>query len=150
MKRLFIPLISSIFLYSCNDTSKYQSNETVAPKLSNYENTIADYFQAFNNYEWEKFASFYTDTAEFLDPEFGTDYVKKTQHDIVTKYTGMQKAMPGLKDSLISMYTAGDNVIVEFIASGSLPGGGKFSLPLCTVFTFKNGKITRDATYYDK
>jgi len=48
------------------------------------------------------------------------------------------------------MYSSGDkHVIVEFISTGTAPDNSKFELPICTIFTIENKKITKDFTYYD-
>ena len=40
-------------------------------------------------------------------------------------------------------------MIVEFISTGTAEDGSQFELPICTIFTIENGKITKDFTYYD-
>lgn len=107
-------------------------------------------FEAFNKHDWQKMAGCYANPAEFLDPSYGMEYVKKTHQDLVEKYSEMQKMFPDIKDDLVNVYAAGDKVIVEFVSSGSLPGGEKWKLPICTILTVKDGKIIRDATYYDQ
>ena len=57
---------------------------------------------------------------------------------------------PELYDEVIQVYPSGDNhIIVEFVSTGTAPDDSKFELPICTIFTFENGKITKDFTYYD-
>ena len=51
---------------------------------------------------------------------------------------------------MVAVYPSGDkNVIVEFVSKGTLPDQSKFELPICTIFTIENGKITKDYTYFD-
>jgi ketosteroid isomerase-like protein len=55
-----------------------------------------------------------------------------------------------LKDEVKAVYPSGENhIIVEFISTGTAPDNSKFELPICTIFTIENGKITKDFTYYD-
>lgn len=57
---------------------------------------------------------------------------------------------PDLKDEIKTIYVSGNNnVIVEFVSTGTAPDNSKFELPICTIFTIENGKITKDFTYYD-
>lgn len=149
MKNIFILFLC--FLSACHSSQQEPPVPSTATTGNNYEPIIRAYFDAFNHRQWEKFADFYADTAEFLDPDFGTLYIKKNHQDIINKYTQLYKLMPGVKDSVVQIYAAGDHLIAEFVAYGALPGyAGNYHLPLCSVFTFKDGKIIKDATYYDK
>ncbi len=110
---------------------------------------IEQYFQHFNNHDWEKMAGMYTETAELKDPAYGIKSVQMTQADIIKKYKELNTMIPDVHDQVIAMYHAGDNVVVEFVSSGTAPDSTKFELPICTIFEIKNGKITKDFTYYD-
>jgi hypothetical protein len=35
------------------------------------------------------------------------------------------------------------------VSSGTAPDSSKLELPICTILTIENGKITQDFTYYD-
>jgi ketosteroid isomerase-like protein len=105
-------------------------------------------FDAFNRHDWKVMTEFYGDTASFLDPSFGTFDVKKSRIETATKFTEMQKMFPDLHDEVVTLFSQGDKVAVEFIST-SMRGDQKFTLPICTIFTIQNGKIVRDATYYN-
>ncbi len=45
--------------------------------------------------------------------------------------------------------TSEKHITVESISTGTAADGSKFELPICTIFTIENGKITKDFTYYD-
>lgn len=107
-------------------------------------------FEKFNAHDWAGMAALYTDTAVFKDPSFGTGIVKQTRQQTIEKYTALQKMMPDIKDSVVAVYPSGyKHVTVEFISKGTGPDGKPFELPVCTVFTVDNGKITKDFTYYN-
>lgn len=106
-------------------------------------------FTAFNKHDWKTYANCYTPDAEFLDPSYGKEYVKQTTRQLIEKYSGFEKAIPDIRDDIKGIYEAGEKIIVEFISSGTLPDGKKMKLPICTIFTIKDGKIIRDATYFD-
>ena len=92
----------------------------------------------------------YVPVSDFKDPSLGQGIVKQSRNQILEKYSALNELFPDLKDEIISIYPSGDkNVIVEFISSGTAPDGSKFQLPICTIFTIENGKITKDFTYYD-
>ena len=75
---------------------------------------------------------------------------KKSKTQIVKEYTALQQQFGDVKDSVVAVYPSGDkNVIVEFVASGTLPDKSRFQLPICTIFTIENGKIAKDYTYFD-
>lgn len=111
---------------------------------------IQDYFTHFNQHDWKSMASLYTDTAELKDPVYGTKPIKQTQAQIIEKYTELSKMIPNVRDSIVAQYSSGNmHYVVEFISKGTTPDGNSFELPICTIFTIKNGKITGDYTYYD-
>jgi ketosteroid isomerase-like protein len=141
---LFLTFIISLGnLIAQNKTLKssteQSSNMQVAQKM----------FAAFNAHNWVKMSEFYTDNAEYLDPSYGLEYVKKSRTEVVKKYSQMQAVIPDIHDEVLALYPFENKVIVEFISSGTLPDGQKFKLPICTVLTFQNGQIVKDATYYD-
>ena len=110
---------------------------------------IEKYFQLFNNHEWPAMANIYIEQPEIKDPAYGIKNIKMTKADILNKYTDLNQMIPDVHDNVVKMYHAGDNVIVEFESSGTAPDGSKFVLPICTIFEIKDGKITKDLTYYD-
>lgn len=92
----------------------------------------------------------YVENAAFKDPTFGTEIVKQSKKQIIAKYSELHKTFPDIRDNIIHLYPSGPGyMIVEFISTGTAPDGSKFKLPICTVFTIKNGKIIQDYTYYD-
>jgi ketosteroid isomerase-like protein len=106
-------------------------------------------FEAFNAHDWSKMTSFYRESAMFLDPSYGTEYVAKTRQEIIAKYTELQKMFPDVHDEIVGIYPAGDRVTVEFISTGTISDSLSFRLPIITVLTFEDGLIVKDATYYD-
>ena len=120
-----------------------------APEEKN-KGIALEMFDAFNKHDWNKMASYYSPNAEFLDPSFGLEYVTRTQSQTSNKYAGIQAMFPDIYDDIKEVYEDGDKVIIEFISSGSSGDTIQFKLPIITVLTFKDGKIIRDATYYDQ
>ncbi|GAB3819887.1 nuclear transport factor 2 family protein [Pontibacter rugosus] len=113
-------------------------------------NLVNQYFEHFNNHNWEQMAAVYTETAEFKDPSLGQGIVTQSREQIVQKYSELNEVFPDLNDKVVQVYPSGENhVIVEFVSSGTAPDGSQFELPICTIFTIENGKITKDFTYYD-
>jgi ketosteroid isomerase-like protein len=94
-------------------------------------------------------AALYVDQAEFLDPSLGKDYVRQTQAQIVEKYSAMEHMFPDVHDEVKEMYAVEDKVIIQFVATGNSGDSINLDLPICGILTFKDGKIVRDATYYD-
>lgn len=124
---------------SCTSTESNDKNVETARAM----------FEAFNRHDWNAMTNYYAESASFLDPSFGQEYVSKTRKETAAKYAEMQKMFPDLHDELVGVYPSGDKVIVEFVSTGTISDSVKFSLPIVTVLTFENGLITKDATYYD-
>lgn len=143
---LFLSL--SFFVFSCK-----QNEEKVIISESNSANNekvAKELFVHFNNHDWQKMADLYIENAEFKEPASGMVAQKKSKTQIVKEYTALQQQFGDVKDSVVAVYPSGDkNVIVEFVASGTLPDKSRFQLPICTIFTIENGKITKDYTYFD-
>lgn len=112
-------------------------------------NSAKALFAAFNQHDWQKMANFYAQDATFLDPSYGTAWVKKTKEELIANYAGMEKGAPDIKDTITSIFAADDKVSVQFTASGTTEGQ-EWSVQISTILTFKDGKIISDATYYDK
>lgn len=112
-------------------------------------NSAKALFAAFNQHDWNKMADFYAKDAQFLDPAYGMDWVKKNREELMANYKGMQKNSPDIKDELTTIFAAADQVSIQFTSSGTTEGQ-QWSIPISTVLTFKDGKIIKDATYYDK
>jgi steroid delta-isomerase-like uncharacterized protein len=128
---------------ACNTSPKAAATDTIEN-----EKIVRQLFEAFNRHDWKTMVSYYADSAEFFDPSFGTEYVKKSTDETAAKYAEMEKMFPDLHDEVVSMLSQGDKVVVEFTSSGSAEAQ-KFKLPISTIFTIQNGKIVRDATYYN-
>lgn len=111
---------------------------------------VDQYFAHFNNHDWEKMAGMYAETAAFKDPSLGQGIVTQTREQTIQKYSELNEIFPDLQDTIIQVYPSGEqHAIVEFVSSGTAPDGSEFRLPICTIFTFENGKIVKDFTYYD-
>ena len=144
-KYAYCILIVAVSLISCRPSDKWTNHP-------NSEDTKIAWklFELFNSHDWKTMSELYIDSALFLDPSFGKKEIIKTQIQTASKYAAMQKIFPNIKDEVQHMYSFENNVIVEFISSGADSNGHGFSLPIVTIFTIKDGKITRDATYYDQ
>ncbi|MDR6805449.1 ketosteroid isomerase-like protein [Dyadobacter sp. BE34] len=148
MKNTLIVAIFFLAFAACqpNETSQ---RTTVAANATN-ESLVKQYFDYFNKHDWQQMAAMYSDTAEFKDPSLGEGIVKQTHEQIVKKYGELQQMIPDVRDSVVTIYPSGDkHMIVEFISTGTTPDKSKFALPICTIFTIENGRITQDFTYYD-
>lgn len=142
IKILISGIIFCSMLISCsNSNDKIQAEN---------EKLIDTYFKLFNEHKWKELSELYVENAEFKDPSFGNGIVKQSKAEFVKKYTELNHVFPDLKDKVIQVYPSGDkNIIVEFVSTGTAPDQSKFELPISTIFTIENGKITRDFTYYD-
>jgi ketosteroid isomerase-like protein len=142
MKKLFLILALYFISISCNNKSKDMENEN--------EKLVRQYFEYFNSHNWTKMAEMYVESADFKDPTLGIGIVKQTRLQTIKKYAELKEIFGDLNDKIIQIYPSGEkNIIVEFISSGTAVDGSKFELPICTIFTIENGKITKDFTYFD-
>ena len=144
MKHITTSILAIILLTSCNNQNTTNITTTENEKF------VKQYYEHFNNHEWTKMAEMYTQTSDFKDPSLGQGIVKQTRQQIIEKYSRLGEMFPDVKDEIIQVYPSDDkHIIVEFVSTGTSPDGSKFELPICTIFTIENGKITKDFTYYD-
>ncbi|MDR2118278.1 MAG: nuclear transport factor 2 family protein [Tannerellaceae bacterium] len=131
-------------------TSSCADHPAHSEQVAGNERIVAQYFDYFNQHEWEKMADMYVDEAEFKDPAIGTKIVSMTKAEVVAKYSELGEIFPDLTDTVIQTYPSGEHhIIVEFVTEGTAPDGSKMEMPICTIFTIEDGKITRDFSYYD-
>ena len=143
MRTLFI-ILTITFLTSCTEDNDFSKQQEQNQKI------VEQYFEHFNNHEWQKMAEMYFETAEFKDPSLGEGIVKISRPEMIEKYSELNQIFPDLKDKVVQIYPSGEkNIIVEFVSSGTAPDDSKFELPICTIFTIDNGKITKDFSYFD-
>ncbi len=143
MRSIIYLLIGMSLLMSCSGNK---------PESTDGDNVVIvrSMFDAFNKHDWEAMADHYVDSASFLDPSFGKEYVIQSKTALVNKYAEMQQFLPDIHDEIVGLYPSEDKVTVEFISTGTMPDGAKFSLPITSILTVKGGKIVKDATYYDQ
>lgn len=137
-------ILLTLTLLACGPSGAEQSASAENEKI------VRQLFEHFNKHDWNAMAKLYSDPAEFKDPAFGPGVVKQTHQETIAKYSEMQQIFPDIRDDVAEVYPSGNNhVIVEFTSTGTSPDGSAFTLPICTIFTIENGKITKDFTYYD-
>lgn len=145
-----IVILALAMLFSACEKRVESNNDLDEAKQMQNTALITQYFAHFNAHDWGKMAEMYSENAVFKDPSFGTGTVSQSKEEIVAKYTELSSVFPDLHDQVIQLYPSGDkHVIAEFISTGTAPDDSKFELPICTIFTIEDGKITQDFTYYD-
>jgi ketosteroid isomerase-like protein len=135
-----------IFLFGCVSDKSKDLEEKQAKNVA----LIKQLYQYFNQHDWEKMAILFTENTTFYDPSLGNEPVRQTRKDFVAKYKELEKMIPDVHDGIVNIYPSGEKVVVvEFVATGTLPNKEKLKLPICDVFTIENGLIVKNSTYYD-
>lgn len=141
MKHILYISFVIFFITSCGDRIPRENVNSIL---------IKEYFEHFNNHNWEAMSDMYTADAEFKDPLRAGETYHSTKKELIEKYSALQSYFPNIENTIEKIHPAADNVVVvEFISKGKAVDGTLLSLPICTVFTIKKGKITKDYTYYD-
>lgn len=139
MKKFIFASVLIVLVACSPPVQREETHVAIAKKL----------FEAFNRHDWKAMANLYSDSTLFLDPSFGKIAVPKTRQETIAKYAEMQSLFPDIHDEVLNIYSASEVVTVEFISTGTMPDGTKFSLPIVSILTIRNGLIVKDATYYD-
>jgi ketosteroid isomerase-like protein len=146
MKNIFYFLLLCLFMACTNANNNGQNKATENANIT----IVKQSFDYFNKYDWAKMATLYIDNAELWEPSMGQEVKKHTPAQIIQKFTELNKMVPDVHNEIGQIYPSGDkHVIVEYTSRGTGPDGKKFTLPMCSVYTFDKGKISRDMTYYD-
>jgi predicted SnoaL-like aldol condensation-catalyzing enzyme len=145
MKKVLLLFVSVLLI-----CSSCKNKSSLIGKTDENQKLLTAYFKHFNNHNWNQMAKMYVPNPEFKDPSLGQGVVKQSRQQIVKKYTELAAIFPDVRDSIVNMYSSGDqHIIVEFISKGTAADKSKFELPICTIFTVENGLIAKDYTYYD-
>lgn len=146
MKKFSVLLFAFVTIFSC----KKEEEKIIKIDTAENEKIAKELFVEFNKHDWQKMADLYIENAEFKEPSSAMKLHKKSRAQIVKEYVELQKMFPDVQDSVVTVYPSGkNNVIVEFVAKSTNPDKTISELPICTVFTIENGKITKDFTYFD-
>lgn len=149
MKKIIYAFIVLFSLAACE--SKPDALEALRQKQDQNVQVVQEMFAHFNKHDWQAMAALYAEQAEFKDPAYGTEPKVQSRADIAAHYSEMQQLIPDVYDDVKNLYPAGERqVVVEFISKGTGPDGQPFALPICTILTINEGKITADYTYYDQ
>lgn len=138
--RLIYFFALALTIPACSSSIRIEDEKNVA--------VVKSMFEAFNRHDWDAMTKHYADSAAFLDPAYGIAYVVQSHADIAQKYSELAAMFPDVRDDIVGIYPSTDKVVVEFISSGK-NDSVTFSLPISCILTLKDGKIIRDATYYD-
>ncbi|MCB0753694.1 MAG: nuclear transport factor 2 family protein, partial [Ignavibacteriae bacterium] len=135
--------------------NKYQASEINNGSDQVYKNIeiAKKSFEAFNKHDWQEQANYFSDSCSYLDPSYGDSPVVKSRKEKIEKYSKMEQMSPDITDSITSIFGVKNKVIVQFTSSGTAKteqGYYKWSLPICCIFTFKDGLIVKDETYYNR
>jgi ketosteroid isomerase-like protein len=141
MRQLAILTFSFLMITGCSNTQQRQEEENIA--------VVKGMFEAFNRHDWQDMADHYADNATFLDPSFGIDYVSQTKEELVKKYSDMEAVFPDIHDEVVTLFARENRVAVEFVSTGKSGDSLSFRLPISCVLTIENGKIIKDANYYN-
>lgn len=119
------------------------------------EQMFRDYFASWNSHDIEKIASFFTDDCVYDNLAREQTYRGKDQLKGWAK--ACFDAIPDFKMNMTSLFASGDLVACEWVMTGTLTGnspelpatGKSFSVRGSTIAQLKDGKIQRNADYWD-
>jgi steroid delta-isomerase-like uncharacterized protein len=119
------------------------------------EQMFREYLAAWNAHDLDKMVSFFTDDCVYENLARGQTYRGKDELKAWAK--GAFDAIPDFKLDVTSLFASGDWVACEWVMTGTqagaLPGlpatGKSFSVRGGTIAQLKDGKILRNADYWD-
>ena len=116
---------------------------------------VREYFASWKTHDVEKIASFFTDDCVYDNVAREQTYRGKDQLKGWAKASF--DAIPDFKLDITSLFASGDLLACEWIMTGTLSGkspelpatGKGFSVRGSTIVQLKDGKIQRNADYWD-
>jgi steroid delta-isomerase-like uncharacterized protein len=129
--------------------------QTTRDKDIQSEKMFREYLTTWNTHDLDKMASFFTDDCVYENLASGHVYRGK---DSLKAWAKMSfDAIPDFKLDVTSLFVSGDWVACEWVMTGTqtgnapdLPATGKsFSVRGSTIAQLKDGKILRNADYWD-
>lgn len=99
-------------------------------------------FATFNHHDLDGIVKLYAPDAVLTSPGFCSP--RQGQEGARRSYGDLFKAYPDISDEVVSYVAEGDHIAVQFVVHL-----GKYTAPLATFLTVKDGLIVRDDTYYD-
>ncbi len=121
------------------------------PRAGTPAETVAALFAAFNRHDAEGLAALYADDAVVESPDL--ERPLEGPAAIAAHYHAMFAQWPDVRDDVRNVVAAGDQAAVEFVSAGTMQMDGRpvrFALPICSVLKVRDGRIVRDASYFDR
>jgi steroid delta-isomerase-like uncharacterized protein len=116
------------------------------------------WFELVNKHDTISLAALYSSHAEIISPNW--EGVKTGTDEITHVYARYFTSTPDLKHTISNIIATDTVVIVEYIFAGTLLNpeantpkymrGKKYSLNACTILSIRDGKITKQQTYFDQ
>ena len=111
---------------------------------------IKNLYAAANRHDWPEVASYYSNPTRFLEPSMGADYHPVLHEEIIARYVSLEEAYSNFRMEIVGIYPYRNTVTVEYVSTGAEITGHLWKLPMCSVFTLKDGKIVQEAVYYNQ
>ena len=108
--------------------------------------TIERLFEAFNRHDAKAMAALYADNAVLESPDYCTPVRGRAAIERV--YNILFREISDVRDDVETMVVDGNKAAVQFQSRGT-QAGTPFEVKIATFFTFADGKIVHDATYFD-
>jgi steroid delta-isomerase-like uncharacterized protein len=116
------------------------------------------WIETINKHDTNALAGFYTDSSKIESPNW--EGIKSGIPAVKEIYGRYFSSTPDLKYEIKNIITTDNNLVIEYISSGTLQKseketpeymrGKKYSLQNCTCIDIINGKITRQVSYFDQ
>lgn len=146
MKKQIYLIICTVVLYACTSNVDNSIADTALKNKFIIERMII----AYNNAAWESMESYYTDTIEFFNPVFRPEPYKRPKKALQEANQKFAAQTLEWNIDIMGLYTFEDKVIVEMDYTQTTKDSIFSREFICTIFTLKNGKIIKDAAYYNE
>ncbi len=129
--------------------------QTGIDRTKQSEAMFREYFETWNTHDLDKMLSYFTDDCVYENLARQQAYHGKSE--IEAWATAAFTSIPNFKIEITSLFVSGDWVACEWVMTGTPVGGipnlppnpGSFSVRGSTIAQLKDGRILRNADYWD-
>ena len=144
-----------IFAFSVNNTF---GQADIKSKIADNRKIALAWIETLNKHDTITLTSFYDDKVQVESPNW--EGIKTGKEVVRNTYSRYFASTPDLEHELQNIIATDSAIVIEYRSFGTLSHpeqntpdymrGKKYTLQNCTRMDIRNGKITRQATYFDQ
>ena len=113
------------------------------------EETVAAFFRAFYDRDWDRVGAFFGDDSVYWDVPLGPQAAAKGAAGVVSRLRGSIELLAGFADDHLRTVADGETVMTEHAEIWTWASGETVALPVASVHVVRDGVIVLWKDYWD-